>query len=162
MGLDLRHRMIGEVLADLGDDPLFHIVMESPPQIGERARRCRNDEGGDRPVAHHMLQRCGDALDKTMLLKLMPIGLADAGAARGVAARRSRARLVGALLVGRGIVVGENLFGLQIGKFLVAVVAQEQRLAPVADKNQTIVRNCDLVHISLLSSPARFTASGQC
>ena len=26
--LDVRHRMVGEVLSDLGDDPLFHVGME--------------------------------------------------------------------------------------------------------------------------------------
>jgi hypothetical protein len=31
--------------------------------------------------------------------------------------------LVGALLMGRRILIGENLFGFQVGKFLVTVIA---------------------------------------
>jgi hypothetical protein len=38
-------------------------------------------------------------------------------------ARDGDARPVGALLVGERVYVGEDLFGFQVGKFLVAVVA---------------------------------------
>jgi hypothetical protein len=69
-----------------------------------------------------------------MLLQIVPIGRLDGTAPRpeaGIAA----ARLVGALLAGRRIMVDEDTFGLEVGKFLVARIAQEQRLAPVADEN---------------------------
>jgi hypothetical protein len=45
------------------------------------------------------------------------------------------------------ILISKNLLSFQIGKFFVTIVAQEQRLAAVADENQGVVRNCELVHI---------------
>jgi hypothetical protein len=45
---------------------------------------------------------------------------------------------------------GLLLLGFQVGKFLINVVAQEQRLASVADEDQGVIRNCELIHVSLL------------
>ena len=53
---------------------------------------------------------------------------------------------VGSLLVGRRILVGENALGHQIGKLLVAFVAQKERLAAVADEDESVMRNGELVH----------------
>ena len=85
----------------------------------------------------------------------MPVGLIHAAAPMRAGAPKGRARLVGALLMGRRIFVGENLLGLQVGKFLVAVVAQEQRFASVADENHGVVGDCELIHISLLKRRPR-------
>jgi hypothetical protein len=49
--------------------------------------------------------------------------------------------------VGRRVHVGEDLRGFQVGKFLVAVVAQEQRFASVADENHGAMGDCELIHI---------------
>src|SRR6187399_3070362 len=108
--------MVGEILADFSHDPLFHVGMKGPAQVGKRARRRGDDEGGDRAAAHHALERSGDALDKTVLLEVMPVGLIDAAAPTRAGARKGRARLVGTLLMGWRIFVGENLLGLQVGK----------------------------------------------
>jgi hypothetical protein len=79
---------------------------------------------------------------------LLPRGVHVAGAGRRhrlpEQGRDLRARLVGALLMGRRILIGENLFGFQVGKFLVTVIAQEQRLASVADENHGVVGDCEL------------------
>ena len=72
--------MVGEILADFGHDPLFHIGMESPAQVGERARRCGNDEGRDRAASHHALQCSGDPFHKAVLFEVMPVGLIHAAA----------------------------------------------------------------------------------
>jgi hypothetical protein len=95
--------MVGEILADFGHDPLFHVRMEGPAQIGQRARRCGNDKRLDRAAAHHILQRRGDPFNKTMLFEVMAAAPMRAGAAKG------RTRLVGAWLMGRRIFVGLSL-----------------------------------------------------
>jgi hypothetical protein len=99
---------------------------------------------------NHTLKCGGDPLDKTVLLEVMPVGLVHAAAPVRAGARKGRARLVGTLLMGRRILVSENLLGFQVGKFLVAVIAQEQRFASVADKNHGVVGDCELVHMLLL------------
>jgi hypothetical protein len=55
------------------------------------------------------------------------------------------------------VYVGEDLFGFQIGKFLIAIVAQEQRLAPVADENHGPMGDCKLIHIQLLKQRRRLS-----
>ena len=103
--------MVGEILADFSHDPLFHVGMKGPAQVGKRARWRGDDEGRDRAAAHHALERSGDAFDKTVLLEVMPVGLIDAATPMRAAAPKGRARLVGALLMGRRILIGENLLG---------------------------------------------------
>ena len=95
--------MVGEILADFGHDPLFHIGMEGAAQVGQRARWRGNDEGRDCAAAYHILQRSGDAFDKTVLLEVMPVGLIYAAAPMRAGPRKGRTRLVGTLLVGRRI-----------------------------------------------------------
>ena len=101
--------MVGEILADFGHDPLFHVSMEGASQVGERARRRGNDKCRDRAAAHYILQRRGDPFNKTMLLEVMPVGLLHAAAPMRAGAAKGRARLVGALLMGRRIFVGLSL-----------------------------------------------------
>jgi hypothetical protein len=64
---------------------------------------------------------------------------------------------IGSLFVGRGIVIDENALGHQIGKHLVAFVAQEKRLAAVADENESVMPNRELAHITLQKNDASFT-----
>ncbi len=54
-----------------------------------------------------------------------------------------------------GFSLGENALGHQIGKLLVAGVAQEKRLAAVADENESVMGNSELVHVGLLADEAR-------
>jgi hypothetical protein len=53
--------------------------MKCLAQIGERAWRCDHDQGVDAAIAHHPLQHGCDLLGEPVLLKVAPIGLADAG-----------------------------------------------------------------------------------
>ena len=55
----------------------------------------------------------------------------------------------------RAVLIGENLLGFQVGKFLVAIVAKEQRFASIADENHGVVGDCELIHISLLKPRPR-------
>jgi hypothetical protein len=50
--------------------------------------------------------------------------------------------------VGRRIVIGEYALGLEVRKLLIALVAQEQRLATVADEHKRIVGNLQFAHIA--------------
>ena len=112
--------------------------------------------GGDQhrfhlALAHQSLERVRHGARKTVLLQVMPIGRLDR-AAPGADAGIAAARLVGALLAGRRIVVDEDTLGLEVGILLVARIAQEQRLAAVADENDGIVGNLDFAHgASILS-----------
>ena len=85
----------------------------------------------------------------------MPVGLIDAAAPMRAGVGKGRARLVGALLMSRRIFIGENLLGFQVGKFLVTIVAKEQRLASIADEDHGVVGDCELIHISLLKPRPR-------
>ena len=67
--LDVRNRMIGEVLADLGHDPLLDVLMKGAAQVGERARRRDNDQCRYGTLAHQMLQCGGDAGNEAILLQ---------------------------------------------------------------------------------------------
>jgi hypothetical protein len=145
MPLDLVDRMMGEILVHLRDDARLHIGVEGLAQVGERARR-RSDNGGLHvALAHQLFERVGDLASEAVLLDLVPVGRFD-GAALVLRSRPrgQPARTLGALVAGQRVVVDEHLFGGQIGKFLVAGVAQKQRLAAVADEHDRVMRNADL------------------
>ena len=57
-----------------------------------------------------------------------------------------RPGLVGALLVGRADCLLEHALDLEIRKLFVAVVAQDQRLAAIADEHEAIVADAELGH----------------
>jgi hypothetical protein len=48
--------------------------------------------------------------------------------------------------MGRRVVVGEDALDLEIGKFLVALVAQEQGLAAIADEDDGVMGDLNLGH----------------
>jgi len=81
-----------------------------------------------------------------MLLKLVPVGISDSATQVRAGALECTAGTVAALLVRGRIVVDEDAFGLKIRKLLVAGVEQEQRLAAVADKHESLMRDLKLVH----------------
>jgi hypothetical protein len=62
---------------------------------------------------------------------------------------------IGALLVRRRVlVIDDYALGHQIGKLLVAVVAQEKRFAAVADEDERVVRKGELGHFGLRANEA--------
>jgi hypothetical protein len=74
-----------------------------------------------------MFQSRGDTLDEAMLFQVMPVGLAHFAAARAGRRGDGGTRLVRTLLMGQWFSLCEDLFGLQVGKFFIAVIAQEKR-----------------------------------
>jgi hypothetical protein len=48
--------------------------------------------------------------------------------------------------MGRGVLVLEDPFGLEVGKFLVAFVAKKQRLAAIAHEHERVVGDPKLAH----------------
>jgi hypothetical protein len=40
MCFDFRQQVLGQILADFGDDPLLHVGVEGAAQVGARARNC--------------------------------------------------------------------------------------------------------------------------
>src|ERR1700693_1137953 len=61
-------------------------------------------------------------------------------------AQEAAARFVGTLFMSRRITIDEHALGLEIREFLVTVIAQEQRLASIADEYDRVVRNLDFAH----------------
>lgn len=85
-----------------------------------------------------------------MLFNVVPIRRLHAAAPRRVSAGEGAAGLVAALVARHRIGVDENVLGDEIGELLVAIVAQEQRLAAVPDKDNRVMRNIALAHHGLL------------
>jgi hypothetical protein len=136
MLLDLVDRMLCEVLTDFSDDPTFDVGVEGVPQIRQCARWCDDDERLHLALAHKLFHRRGYALGEAVLLEVMPVGRLHSASDGRTCALEYAAWAVGTLLAGWRVFVNEDTFGLQIGKFLVAVVAQEQRLAAIADEHE--------------------------
>jgi hypothetical protein len=146
MLLDLVERMPGEVLVDLCDDPRFHVVVEGIAQVGQGARRSGNNRRLHLAFAYQFLERVGDLPGEAMFVDLVPVGLLNGAAlVLGIGAREKPSWPIAALIVGRRILIDEHLFRREIGEFLVADVAQKQRLAAVADKHDRVVWNVDFV-----------------
>src|SRR3984893_4009044 len=146
MLLDLVNRMLSEVLTDFSDDPTLHVGVEGVLQIRQCARWCDDDERLHLPLAHELFHRRGYALSEAVLLEVMPVGRLHAASFVCTCALEYAAWTVGTLLAGWRVFVNEDTLGLEIGKFLVAVVAQEQRLAAIADEHEGIMRNLQLAH----------------
>src|ERR1700676_4507214 len=141
---DFVDRMLGEILVDLRNDLLLHVVMKSFAQIGERTRRRDHDQSLDLALAHHLLKRCGGFVRKLMFFQLVPVGLADARAARTDRGMRP-ARAVAALVVGRRILlVDKDPLGLEVRKFRTAFITENERLMAVTDKNIGVMGNSDI------------------
>ena len=102
MRFDVRDRVVGQVLADFGDDALLHVGMEGAAQVGERARRRGDDDGGHVVGAHEFFQFRRHAFDEPMLLEMMPVGLFHGAATMRASALDAASGPVGALFVGRG------------------------------------------------------------
>ena len=148
MLLDLGDRVLGEILVDLRHDLLLHVVVEGFAQIGERARRRHHDQGLDLALAHDLLQHRRHVVGEFVLFQVVPVGLRDARSAEADR-RMLPAWTVGALLVGgRVFLVDEDPLGLEVEVLRVAFVAQNQRLAAVADENIGIMRNGHFGHRS--------------
>src|SRR5262249_1185107 len=116
--------------------------MECLAQIGERARRSDHDQGVDAAIAHDPLQHGCDLLGEPVLLKVVPIGLADAGT-HATDRRECSARPIRPLFVGCGISVGEHALGLEIEELGITLIAEHERLAAVADENKCIMGNSE-------------------
>ena len=65
-------------------------------------------------------------------------------------------RPIGSLIVGGRVLVDENALSHKIRELLIASVSQEQRLAAVANENESVMGNNGLVHFELRSNKARF------
>ena len=80
-----------------------------------------------------------------LLLELMPVGIFHRAPARAHA-RESAARLIRALLPRGRILIAQDPFSLEIEEFLIPFIAQEQRLAAVADENECVMGDVELCH----------------
>ena len=156
MTLDFPHRLLGEVLVDLTMTLRLHVRVKRAAQIGERARRGREDERRRAALAYEALQGLRHAFGEAMLFDLVPVGRLHGAASRRMGAGEAAAGAIRPLFAGQGVLVEEHALGDEIGEFFVAGVAQEQRFAPVADKDKCIMRNDALRIFDFLSSEARW------
>jgi hypothetical protein len=122
---NLRNRVLGQVLVDLGDYSISYIYMESMPQIGEGTRRGSNDESFDIARAHQLLQRRSHTMGKSMCLELVPIRRLHTGAAVRTGPLEGTSRTIAALFSRGRVFVRNYPFGFQIGMLFVAGIAQE-------------------------------------
>src|SRR5688572_23382758 len=112
------------------------------PELAERLRRRDHDQGVEIVAKRPLLEQLGRPGGEAVLLELVEIGLRisaaiiGAGADRIAGARRpgageGAAGTVGLLLAVLGIVVDALALDLEVGELAVALVAEEQHLAPV-------------------------------
>ena len=131
MLLDFVHRHLDEVFVHFGAHGAFQRVRIGRAQHAERARRCHDDHGlglagGKRGI--EML----DELGKEGLFRLrMPVGLLVGAAAVADRAMGTAGR-VSAELARWQVLLLEHLERLEVGKFGVAGVFQDERLGAVA------------------------------
>src|ERR1700724_695574 len=130
MLLDLANGMVGEILVELGDDPALYVRMERSAQIRQRARRRDHYQRLRFSLAHERLHGACDSVHETMLLEIVPVRVFHCAAQIGAGALERAAGPIAALLMGRGVLVLEDPLGLEVGKFLVALVAKKSALRP--------------------------------
>ena len=97
--LDLADRMLGQVLADLGDNPALHIGMERVPQLRQRPRRRRHDERIYLALAHQHFHCGSHALGEAVFFEVVPVGHLHAAAPVRVCPGESASGAVGTLLM---------------------------------------------------------------
>ena len=128
--LNLRNRMLGQILIHLGNYPLLHIHMKSMAQLRKGARRSNNDERLHAFCSNQFLYRSGYVLYKAMLLQLMPICDFHAAAAVRGSTLKCPPGPIGPLLMGRRIFVSEDVFGDQFGYFTSPVLRRNSAFCP--------------------------------
>ena len=70
--------MLGQILADLGHDPLLDVGVEGSPQLGERLRRGDDDKRLHFARPHQRFHGGGNAVGEAMLFDVVPVGRLDA------------------------------------------------------------------------------------
>lgn len=145
MFLNLIDRMMRQILVQLGDYVSPDLGMKKSPQIAQDSWWGGDDKRLELVFKDEALEHAGDILGEPVLLEVVPVSRFD-GAALMADTRKDAPRLVRALLARWWIYVGEHALDSEIGKLLVAVVAQEKRLAAVSHKHQRVLRHPYLVH----------------
>src|SRR6516164_5582438 len=112
--------------------------MQRLPQIRQCLWWTRDDQTLDLALADQFFESSGHRAGEAMLLQRMPVRLLH-GASTAADARKGAPWLVGALLVGRRIGIGKDTLDPQVGKLFIAVIAQKEGLAAVADQHQSIM-----------------------
>jgi hypothetical protein len=132
---DFRNRVLGQILVDLSDNPIFYVRMEGMPQIGQGARWGSHDKSFDVARSHQLLHGGSDAMSKSVCLELVPIRRLHTGAAIRPGALEGTTQTIAALLARRRVLVHDHPFGFQIRKLFVTGVAQEERFSAVLAQN---------------------------
>jgi len=156
MLLYLTDRMLGQILVDLGDDARLDIDVKGASQIGKRLWRRHDHKRRHVSRPHYLLHYRSDSLRKPLLLNVMPIDRLDCTPPTRVQRFADASRPFATLLVCQRVVVLEHALGLEIWKFLVTLIAQEQRFASVAYKNECIVRDFQFAHFNTTEAIGSF------
>lgn len=154
---DLVDRMPGEILVDLGDDARLDVGMKGFAQIGQRSRGGHDNKRLHVALANELLHCACHAPREAMLLEMVPVGGLDRGSLSHWAIQA--ARTIGALLTRGRILILVHLLHLQAWMQRIAVVAQEQGLAAVANKHERVVRDVQQPHIDAPALPAEHSNS---
>jgi hypothetical protein len=131
-------RMFGEVLVYLSNDACLYIGMKRAAQFGERPWRSYHDE---RILVgtNHLFDHCCDSTSEPVLLDLVPVGRLNSSPAACKRDFAQASRTIASLLVRSRIFVFKHLFGLEVGKFGVAMIPQDKCPAAVADQHQGVI-----------------------
>src|SRR6516164_3976667 len=147
MFLDLSNRMLGQVCPHFSNNPMLHVGMESTSQFCQRAWRSRNDECLHIARADKFFHSSSYAPGEAMLPEFMPVSRLHAATAVCSCTLECASWAVAALLPRGRIFLDEDTLSRQIEKFLIANIAQKQRLAPITDEHQRVMGNSELVHL---------------
>jgi len=135
-----------QVFVDLGDDLAQQRVRERVTRLGQRPGRRHDHERADvtRVIAG---AECGcHALGEAVFGDLVPIGLLYAAASAAEMFDGAPGPVATDLRRGGVCLVNEHRGRLQIGERLVAFVAQNKRLAPIADEDPSMMGKGNICH----------------
>src|SRR5690606_24544874 len=143
-------RVAGQVLVDLGDQPVAHALVHLFADHAHQARRRAQDQLVELALVGGIVETLHDLDAEALLAQLLEIGLLHGAAVAERIAGPSRSARP--LLAGRRIFLLMSFEGAQVRILLVPLVTEEDRLASVHDDNPGIVLQGETTHTVLLRS----------
>src|SRR6476646_1894040 len=122
--------------------------MKSVPEVAQCLRRRDDNQARHFSLPHNPLHRGGDHPCEPVLFDVVPVDRLDRASLTGEGFAHASRRLT-SLLVRRRVDILEYALDLQVEIKFVALIPQEQRLAPIAYKYKGIVRDLWFAHLSL-------------
>src|SRR5262245_16948501 len=154
MPFDLVHRHAYEVLVDLGVQRLAQMRRVGLAQDAERARRRHHDDRLGLARRHRGVETAGKILQEGAFRLVLPVGLLHGAACLPDGIDRA-AWDVGALLARLEVLVLIDLLGLQVRKYGIPNILEQQRFLSIAHDHPLVLVNLQLAHGNLLAMALR-------